>query len=240
MWQTRLTMTNDNQQDVEYIEKRLQSGQNLTFAKTYTKNNVIFSVACAENLEKNAKKVIENIARDMILVFYKLRYILHFLNISKDMNSDMCIFISALLFFDFESEKDDLGVILANMQEYSLDGLYYFGIKDIKQNWAEECAMAQDLLSSDFERKDLLNISQFLQSARSKKASLFLADCDEMLITNATKGGIIEIKQLFNNRLNNLIGAVIENSAAEIIMERANAKKDIVDVLRSFVKVKLL
>ena len=73
-----------------------------------------------------------------------------------------------------------------------------------------------------------------------KDTSLFIADSREILITNVTQGGLVKVPEIYTDKVHNIINAIVKYGASEVVIERGNADKELLNALRNIVDVKIL
>lgn len=234
--QKHIVISNGATDDIDFILRELQALEQVDIGATkgrhFTRIDLEFE---PERLESVKDTVV-----DTLVINRKKKYILSETNIDTE-HFSMVALISALIYFDHDDERTAIANALNNTRTYSIEGLYSFRMKSIIENWSEIVSLTKSLLDTDYSENDIYNVVSFMMSPRLKSdKSIFLADIDNMILTNVSEGGVIRIKNIFNEPLNNLIAAVVEECPSEALINSEDAENPLVRCLKNFVKIKIL
>ncbi len=147
--------------------------------------------------------------------------------------------ISALLYFDFDSEIEQAVSVIKYEDSISIEGTFDFKLQFMRDDWEELKSIGEVLTFSQSE-EDIYNVAGFMMTNRNSSKSLFLAGYPDILLANVTDGLMVEHIKLYKNEDFNLINSIIAESPAELILEKNQIKQSLLDCLSHIVKVKIL
>lgn len=234
--QKHIVLSNGATDDIDFILRELQTLQQVDIGvakgRHFTRIDLEFE---PERLE-----TVKNTVVDTLAINRKKKYILSETNIDTAHYS-MVALISALIYFDHDDERMAIANALNNTRTYSIEGLYSFRMKSIIENWSEIVSLTKSLLDTDYSESDIYNVVSFMMSPRLKPdKSVFIADIDNMIVTNVSEGGVIRIKKIFDEPLNNLIAVIAEECPSEVLINSEDVENPMVRCLKNFVKIKVL
>lgn len=234
--QKHIVLSNGATDDIDFILRELQTLQQVDIGvakgRHFTRIDLEFE---PERLE-----TVKNTVVDTLAINRKKKYILSETNIDTAHYS-MVALISALIYFDHDDERMAIANALNNTRTYSIEGLYSFRMKSIIENWSEIVSLTKSLLDTDYSESDIYNVVSFMMSPRLKPdKSIFIADIDNMIVTNVSEGGVIRIKKIFDEPLNNLIAVIAEECPSEVLINSEDVENPMVRCLKNFVKIKVL
>lgn len=234
--QKHIVISNGATDDIDFILRELQTLQQVDIGATKGRHFTRIDL----EFEPERLDLVKDTVVDTLAINRKKKYILNETNIDTE-HFPMVALISALIYFDHEDERAAVGNALNNTRTYSIEGLYSFRMKNIIENWAEIVSLTKSLLDTDYSENDIYNVVSFMMSPRLKiDKSIFIADIDNMILTNVSEGGVIRIKHIFDEPLNNLIAAVAEECPSEVLINSEDVDNPLVRCLKNFVKIKIL
>lgn len=176
----------------------------------------------------------------LLIVDRKYEYLVANINV-KDYNQCLCALLSSIIYFDHVQEASRVAKIISGRDKYVIDGIYNFRLGDLIEGWQELVDLTNSLLTSGYNEVDIYNVINFMMSPRLKPdKSIFIADIKSLLLTNVSKGGMIEVPDLYHNDEFNLINAIIAECPTEVIIEGESMNKSILKTLKNIVKVKII
>lgn len=234
--QKHIVLSNGATDDIKFILRELQTLQQVDIGvakgRHFTRIDLEF--------EPERLDTVKNTVVDTLAINRKKRYIISETNIDTE-HYPMVALISALIYFDHDDERMAIANSLNNTRTYSIEGVYSFRMKSIIENWAEIVSLTKSLLDTDYSESDIYNVVSFMMSPRLKPdKSIFIADIDNMIVTNVSEGGVIRIKRIFDEPLNNLIAVIAEECPSEVLINSEDAENPMVRCLKNFVKIKVL
>lgn len=147
--------------------------------------------------------------------------------------------LSALLYFDINSEVEQVIQIIKNQPNISVEGTFDFKLSSLLDEWEELKSIGAVLCYGESE-DDIYNVTTFMMSNRTNGKSLFLAQYPDILLANVTDGLMVEQIKLYDNPDFNLINTIIAECPAELIIEQSQIKQSLLDSLAKLVTIKTL
>lgn len=238
MWQTNITIGGSYREAARVLQRKLDEIEGLYCARSDTKKRTMFSLACKEGDVVFVKSLVDNAVCDLIVTNFKFQYLCK--AVRRKRTPAVCALLSSLLYYDCERERTVILRALDDLYEYAVDGFVAFRMKSVVRSWQEIADMTAGLLSADAHDDDLYAVALYLLGSRECDVSLFIADSSDLLITNATKGGMVDVVELYHDPVLDAINTVIANGAKEVIVESKKVDKRLISALENIVKIKVL
>ncbi len=237
MWQSNILISKDFNKD-NALKKGLERVEGLYFAEGGDEDWISFDVA-AKDFEKDmCESAVKEIICDVILNNIKLKFILSSIGRRK-IDSSLCALISSMLYYDNDREHEYLLKQIANLKNYCIDGIVNFRLRQIVEEWQELGNILSSTLAKGYGEKEIYSLALYMLGDR-EKTSLFIADSKEILITNVSQGGLVNVPEIYPDKSHNIINAIVKYGASEVVIERGNADKELLNALRNLVDVKIL
>ncbi|MDR3263017.1 MAG: hypothetical protein LBT30_01775 [Clostridiales bacterium] len=244
MWTTAVSIDKQYGKEFDYILREIAKCKYATYAVEESKNRFFINIAGEDENGALITHSIVKIITDVILIYFKARYIKNRLAgclDSEEVSDAMAILISALIYFDAGIESGILYGIIEESGEYSIDGIFTFRTEDLADNWEELCALSVSLLSMNPDETDILNLTAFLIDAsggKKNKIAVVRTDAD-VSVLNVTLKEKIYIHDIFADKKQNLANAVISGYPESVYTEE-KAAGEITDNLKHIVRVERL
>lgn len=231
-----LIVENGKKREREYLEKILESDEKINFRLAEGDKYHVIAVDYPD--EYNA--LLNKYLAKLILISNKYEFLKK--RISKmEMNESVCALISSLVYFDSANEIKKIIRIINEMETISLNGVYTFLLGNLSEEWSELVDLSNSLLNTNHSDTDIWGVANFMMSSRLKgDKSIFIAEYPSLLLTNVSKGSLIDIIKLFDNQEYNLINAIIAECPTEVIVDKEKIDNEVISVLKKIVKVKIL
>lgn len=235
MLHKEIVLSGSKSDTIQYCLKRLESMNaviSLHEGKLYTQISVAVDNA-------NYGELI-NLITYLLIIDKKFEYLINNIAI-KEYDQCLCALVSSLVYFDSVQEASRVNRIISGRDKYIIDGLYNFKLQELIEGWRELVDLTNSLLASGYNEVDIFNVINFMMSPRIKPdKSIFIADIKSLLITNVSKGGVIDVPDLYHNDEYNLINAIIAECPTEVIIEGESMDKSILKTLKNIVKIKII
>lgn len=237
MWQSTILISNHYNKD-DLLKKGLERIEGIYFAEGNSGKYTSFDIAAKES-EKIAvrSKVCELIA-EIILNNVKVEYIMTSLGTRK-ISPSVCTLISSMLYYDNAKEERIVKRVLSGLDAYCIDGIVNFRLRSLTDEWRELGNIISNTLNKGFGEREVYSLALYMLGER-KGTSLFIADSKEILITNVTKGGLVNVPEIYKDKIHNIINAIVKYGASEVVIEKQNIDKELLSALRNIVDVKIL
>ncbi|MDE6275186.1 MAG: hypothetical protein K2M75_01465 [Clostridia bacterium] len=237
MWQSNILISNDFNKD-NALKKGLERIEGLYFAEGGDEEWISFDVASKDYDKAVCENAVREVICDVILNNIKLKYILSSIGRRK-IDASLCALISSMLYYDDEKEHEYVLKQISNLKNYCIDGIVNFRLRQIVEEWQELGNILSSTLAKGYGEKEIYSLALYMLGDR-KKTSLFIADSKEILITNVSQGGLVNVPEIYPDKSHNIINAIVKYGASEVVIERGNADKELLNALRNLVDVKIL
>ena len=237
MWQSNILISNDFNKD-NALKKGLERVEGLYFAEGGDEDWISFDVAAKDFEKDRCESAVKEIICDVILNNIKLKFILSSIGRRK-IDSSLCALISSMLYYDHDKEHDYVLKQISNLKNYCIDGIVNFRLRQIVEEWQELGNILSSTLAKGYGEKEIYSLALYMLGDR-EKTSLFIADSKEILITNVSQGGLVKVPEIYQDKSHNIINAIVKYGASEVVIERGNADKELLNALRNLVDVKIL
>lgn len=147
MWEFCITVSKKSSDIATFIYNRLKQFKNeydgvLT---VYNKDQSTDILVACNNYEKNRLiLVLQDVISESICYFYKKQFLINNIKIHIGDEISKRAFISALLFFDKETDRYIVNKYLNIDKKLNLDGFYNFKLQSLKDKWRELIEIAND------------------------------------------------------------------------------------------------
>lgn len=184
--------------------------------------------------------IVKGIVLDCLLLLKKLKYLALNTKIA-DSDYPMTSLLCSLVYFEHTSERSKINKLVMNTRVFNITGLYNFRMQEIIDGWQELVDITLSLMASGCSDSDVYNVTTFMMAPNSKpETSIFIADIDNLLLTNLSVGGIIDIQPLFESPTSNLIAAIASQCPAEVVVESGAISDNLLECLKSITKLKTI
>lgn len=240
MWQNVISIDKSFEKEYEYILKGLSfTGDNMSFVVRESKNRYFIHVLSNDIYARESQEKIVNIIETVLLVFIKYAYIAEKVDL-KDLSITSSLLISAVLCFDYERESAYVRKTLSGSKDYSIDALLNFRLDKLLEGWEELREIAANIIGID--KSDAIDLFQVIKAGMDRKChKLFVSSVgDSVLVTNATKGRLSEIIDLYSDPEFNILFTVVRENPQEIVLDCKAVPKRLETVFNENFKVKYI
>ncbi|MDE7328772.1 MAG: hypothetical protein K2N57_03420 [Clostridia bacterium] len=237
MWQSSILISKYYDKD-DVLKKGLESIEGLYFAEGEDDGYVSYDIAAKEYDKKVCQSAVRELIADLILNNIKLQFIMASIG-KRAINTSLCTLISSMLYYDNKREEEFVRKHLSNLKNFCIDGIVHFRLRELVEEWKELGSIILNTLGKGFGEKEIYSLALYMLGDR-KDTSLFIADSREILITNVTQGGLVKVPEVYSEKVHNIINAIVKYGASEVVIERGNADKELLNALRNIVDVKIL
>ncbi|MDE6614413.1 MAG: hypothetical protein K2K24_02780, partial [Clostridia bacterium] len=236
-WQSTILISKQfNKENV--LKKGLERIEGLYFAEGAEEGYISYDVAAKEFDKDACQAAVRELIAEIILNNVKLQFILSSLG-KRAIDTSLCTLISSMLYYDNKKEEEFVKRQIANLNNYCVDGIVNFRLRELSNEWKELGSIILNTLGKGFGEKEIYSLALYMLGER-KDTSLFIADSREILITNVTQGGLVKVPEIYSDKIHNIINAIVKYGASEVVIERGNADKELLNALRNIVDVKIL
>lgn len=213
MWEFGISIDKNKKSIIEFVFKKMQE-----YVKTYDgvatmqefPNKVSILIAC-NDYEKNRMILhLQELLSECICYHYKKNFLIKNLNIKIGDEMSKKAFITALLFFDKETDKYIVNKYLNIDKKIDIDGFFNFKLQSLKNKWKEliEIANKNDIYLYSYET--FLELVKFLvDNIETKSDVINIMSSDDTYDIYDFKFQKIENIENYDNKAENLLGALI-------------------------------
>ena len=226
MWTAAISIDKAYDREFDYILRRVKKGKSYSYAVCESRNRLFAELAGEEKYGPEIEREIVKIVTDVVLIYFKARYIRNKLaKNDKEISDAMAILISSLVYFDVGIEAEILERLLKISGEYSVDGLFFFRMSELTDNWNELCGLSSSLLTVNPSDSDIMNLTAFLiDASEGKKNKILVNDGKKPSVINMTTKEKLFVHDLFSDERQNLISAVIGGFPKEVCLRGGGAR----------------
>ena len=237
MWQSTILISKQFNKD-DVLKKGLERIEGLYFAEGEEEGYLSYDIAAKEFDKDGCIDAVRELIADIILNNVKLQFILTSLG-KRAIDTSLCTLISSMLYYDNKKEEEYVKKQIASLKNYCVDGIVNFRLRDLVNEWKELGTIILNTIGKGFGEKEIYSLALYMLGER-KDTSLFIADSREILITNVSQGGLVKVPEMYGEKIHNIINAIVKYGASEVVIERGNADKELLNALRNIVDVKIL
>ncbi len=237
MWQSTILISKQFNKD-DVLKKGLERIEGLYFAEGEEEGYLSYDIAAKEFDKDGCIDAVRELIADIILNNVKLQFILTSLG-KRAIDTSLCTLISSMLYYDNKKEEEYVKKQIAALKNYCVDGIVNFRLRDLVNEWKELGTIILNTIGKGFGEKEIYSLALYMLGER-KDTSLFIADSREILITNVSQGGLVKVPEIYGEKIHNIINAIVKYGASEVVIERGNADKELLNALRNIVDVKIL
>ncbi len=237
MWQSTILISKQFNKD-DVLKKGLERIEGLYFAEGEEEGYLSYDIAAKEFDKDGCIDAVRELIADIILNNVKLQFILSSLG-KRAIDTSLCTLISSMLYYDNKKEEEYVKKQIAALKNYCVDGIVNFRLRDLVNEWKELGTIILNTIGKGFGEKEIYSLALYMLGER-KDTSLFIADSREILITNVSQGGLVKVPEIYGEKIHNIINAIVKYGASEVVIERGNADKELLNALRNIVDVKIL
>lgn len=138
------------------------------YADAQKQERTIVSIACESENKSEMLSVIKDCLVDMFATVVKFEYLKKSIHMPLDRNS-YNLLLHTLVAFDRENEREIIENELPISDGISLEGIFYFRLKELKSRWDEIAKLAMDNAAYLIDEDTLNELIRFLISAVNPK-----------------------------------------------------------------------
>lgn len=229
----KIIVAKDNAIAYDYLSNNFAS----VGIKFKIKKSTLFNFILVE-LDASMRDIYLNILAKAVIISHKYKVLIDtFKEVEWTYAKVACL--ASILYFDIDGEIDTVIPAIADEDTISVEGIFDFKLPQIREDWEELKSIGQVLIYGDSD-EDIYNVINFMMTGRTDGKSLFLAQYPDILLANVSEGVMVDSVKFYQNDDFNLINNVIAESPVELIVEKNQLKKSLLDCLSKIVKVKIL
>lgn len=239
MWKKTVTIGKAYSREYDALIRELSKNKSLVFAADESKTRRVISVAARENEKSQAEDYVCDRTAKLLTTYFKHRYLTEKLGIKKASAAQVCL-LAVMIYYDCEGEYAQLFDKLKSYSEISVDGVFNFAMRDIKEDWEELARISENLFDGTYDDDDLYEVSGYVVQEKADRPRLLIADASAPVVTDLSKGGFVTIDRLYGENGLDLVNCVVGKGAKEVTLDASFKDEELRDVLSRFAKVRYL
>lgn len=238
MWSKVISLRRDRDKDFGYLLNEVENIKELSSAVGESGDfKYIYLAGLSEKTECFVPKIEQALAT--VLVENRKR---DFYKKSIKMECSSCAaaaLFSSLVYLDIDGEKIELWDTLNDMDSYSIEGIYRFRMRGMRDNWGEVADLCNRFLADGADESSIYNIIAYINAAASGKGNaLFLYEDKGLKLRNLSSRRNVEIKCVYDRRDFDLINTVIAAKCARLFVDNVQLDKQLLRALRHITSIK--
>jgi hypothetical protein len=165
---------------------------------------------------------LESLISEVIVLFYKFNEISKLLMPNGNCPYPYCAYIGSILSIDAGLEKDEIKDVIPKDNFISIDGIYNFCLKEIRESWESLAHLCNKLVSQCKCDKDLYALTSFMLGVETGSSSTLTVDRQDN-IELIKDGESIKLPNFFNDPEMDAITTILANSPSEILIVKKEA-----------------
>jgi len=210
----RIIGINKNSKAIEYIEDYLIDNEK-AYKKDDDDNQVYFVLS-------DTDLWFEELISEVIVLYFKFNEISKLLIPNGNCPYAYCAYIGSVLSIDASIEREEVKNNIPSDTFVSIDGIYNFCLKDIRESWESLALLCDKLVSQCKCDKDLYSLTSFMLGVENEVSSTLTVDKQEE-ITLKKDGEILKLPNFFEDPEMDAITTILANSPTEILIVKKEA-----------------
>lgn len=181
---------------------------------TIFSNNDKFSllIACDEKNTAKIKQLIFNKIQEIVLMFYKPKFILKNLKNQCSLNDYKSLFLQTLVNFDRKTDCNLMKINFVWDKNLYLSSFYNFKLKNLKKKWLEICELTNENNSFLNDENVIIELMKFLMSCVNPiSKQVNVKEIDNKIVLENEEEKIIDLKKTFFVNQNNVYELLLTN-----------------------------
>lgn len=161
MWTSVITIGKEHCGDLQYILSRLDESKFLSYATDESVERVFIHLAALCDYSEEAVSTVGDVLTDTFLCRNKLNFFRNNVRCRANRFANAAL-LGSLVGFDRAYEDALVRRTLVEQAEFSVEGIFYFRLKKLSENWAEICELTNHLLAVSQSDDDVYGVIGFL------------------------------------------------------------------------------
>lgn len=237
MWKKTVTIDKKYDKECKALLRELGKNKVIVCAVEESKSRTLISVAARDTDAESAQEYLCDRIAKLLTTYFKHSYITESLGIDKFSPAQVSL-LAVMVYYDSDAEYAELFDKICGYNVICIDGIYNFAMKDLKEEWDELCVVSENLFSGDYEDDDLYDVAGYVVQEKSDRTRLLIADAENPVVTDVSKGGFVSIDEFYGDTTLNLINCAVGRGAKEVTLDASFKDKRLKTALSRFAKVR--
>lgn len=237
MWKKTVTIDKKFAKEYDVLVRELDKNKLVVFAAEEGKNRRYLSVAANERDAEAADDFLCAKVAKLLTTYFKHAFLTDRLGLKKVNAAQACL-MAVMIYYDCEGDREEIFDALKGHDVISVDGVYNFAMREIKNDWEELAAVSENLFDGDYDDEDLLDVAGYVVEEKTDRSRFLIADAKNPVVTDLVRGGFVGIDDFYGDNAFNLINCVVGNGAKEVTLDASFKDKELIKTLSRFAKVR--
>lgn len=237
MWKKTVTIDKKYDREFRALLRELSKNKSFVFAVEESRTRKTVSVASAEADGSAANDYLCDKVAKLLTTYFKHAFLSERLN-KKKFNEAEASLMAVMIYYDCEGDYAEIFDKLSGYDVISVDGVYNFAMKDIKEDWKELCDVSGSLFDGSYCDDDLYDVACYVVEEKADRTRLMIADAQNPVVTDISEGGFVTIDDFYGDKRLNLINCAVGRGAKEITFDAGFKDKKLFSALSKFAKIK--
>lgn len=237
MWKKTVTIDKKFAKEYDALVKELDRNKLVVFAAEEGKSRRYLSVAANDREAEAADDFLCAKVAKLLTTYFKHAFLTDRLGLKKVNAAQACL-MAVMIYYDCEGDREEIFDALKGHDVISVDGVYNFAMREIKNDWEELAAVSENLFDGDYDDEDLLDVAGYVVEEKTDRSRFLIADAKNPVVTDLVRGGFVGIDDFYGDNAFNLINCVVGNGAKEVTLDASFKDKELIKTLSRFAKVR--
>lgn len=237
MWKKTVTIDKAYEKERRALLKELDKNKSLMYAVEESKSRTAISVAARETEAGISDDYVCDRVAKLLTTYFKHSFLMSELGLRK-VSAAQASLISVMVYYDCESDYAEIFDKLKEYEVISVDGVFNFAMRDIKEDWRELAAISENLFDDGYGDDDLYEVAGYVVDEKADRARLLIADAQNPVVTDIAKGCFVGVDEFYGDKVLDLINCVVGKGAAEVTLDASFGDKTLISALSRFARVR--
>lgn len=237
MWKKIVTIDKKYGREYNALLQELKKNKAIVFASEESKSRIIISVAARDGEGAQADDYLCDRVAKLLTTYFKHTYLTEKLELGKVMSAEVAL-LAVMIYYDCEGEYAEIFDKLKSYNVISIDGVFNFAMKDIKEDWEELAAISSNLFDGAYDDDDLYDVAGYVVEEKADRPKFLIADEKNPVVTDLAKGAFVTVDDFYGDNRLNLINCVVGKGAKEVTLDASFKDKNLITAIARFAKVR--
>ncbi|MDR2634576.1 MAG: hypothetical protein LBC13_01195 [Clostridiales bacterium] len=233
MWSCAVSIDKELQSEFGFLIAEFRRIKNISYAVEDGGGRYFIYLAALCEYGADAEERLREILTCLYLNKFKLKYFLGGVKYRK-LDFTAVTLISSLVGFDREFEEAVCRRALVDASDYSVDGIYEFRLKQLRENWDELTELCNNLIAVTDSDEDIFGMAAFMSSSANSSARITVkkgGDGRAALFRDSSHIPL-DTEEIFGEREFDLLHRIILEHPKEVNYERSAVSREFTECLK--------
>lgn len=239
MWKKTVTIDKRYVREYEALMKGLNKHKNLVCATEESRSLRVISVAAREHDCERADDCLCDCVAKILTTYFKFDFLVSKLNVERATAAEASL-LAVMIYYDCEGDYEEIFGKLKEYDVISVDGVYNFAMKEIKEDWEELAAISSNLFDGVYDDEDLYDVARYVVEEKADRRRLLIADASAPVVTELPGGGFVTVDGFYDDETLDLINCAVAAGVKEVTIDASFKDPRLEDALSHFAKIRRL